>query len=235
MDSRSARETLPTFTRSTSLSRSCPLNKAAQADRGVRSLTVTDDLRPDDAMPGEKARTPSYAPSRRTPPMMSAASGGRPLAPGTVKRIHGILRRALNQGVEKEGVPDVRLHDLRHFVATQLLSAGVDVRTVAGRLGHRSAQRGFNVAARSEQSTGRTHRDRRARATHRPSVAYRFLPVGCRMKPFIRFLLPERLASEWQQSRKPGEPLRRVALTWCFTWQPVRDSNPCRHLERVVS
>lgn len=35
---------------------------------------------------------------------------------------------------------DVRLHDVRHFVATQLLSAGVDnVRTVAGRLGHRNA------------------------------------------------------------------------------------------------
>lgn len=30
----------------------------------------------------------------------------------------------------------VRLHDLRHFTATQLISAGVDVRTVAGRLGH---------------------------------------------------------------------------------------------------
>lgn len=30
----------------------------------------------------------------------------------------------------------VRLHDLRHFTATQLIGAGVDVRTVAGRLGH---------------------------------------------------------------------------------------------------
>jgi integrase len=28
------------------------------------------------------------------------------------------------------------LHDLRHFSATQLLAAGVDLRTVAGRLGH---------------------------------------------------------------------------------------------------
>lgn len=34
------------------------------------------------------------------------------------------------------GVPTVRLHDLRHFTATQLIGAGVDVRTVAGRLGH---------------------------------------------------------------------------------------------------
>jgi integrase len=32
--------------------------------------------------------------------------------------------------------PSVRLHDLRHFTATQLIGAGVDVRTVAGRLGH---------------------------------------------------------------------------------------------------
>ena len=31
---------------------------------------------------------------------------------------------------------DVRLHDLRHFHATRLLVAGVDVATVAGRLGH---------------------------------------------------------------------------------------------------
>jgi integrase len=34
------------------------------------------------------------------------------------------------------GLDGVRLHDLRHYVATQLLGAGVDPRTVAGRLGH---------------------------------------------------------------------------------------------------
>jgi integrase len=36
----------------------------------------------------------------------------------------------------KADLRDVRLHDLRHYVATQLLGAGVDPRTVAGRLGH---------------------------------------------------------------------------------------------------
>ena len=46
-----------------------------------------------------------------------------------------------------EGLHAVRLHDLRHFVATQLLSAGVDVRTVAGRLGHRNAATTLNVYA----------------------------------------------------------------------------------------
>ena len=34
------------------------------------------------------------------------------------------------------GLGQVRLHDLRHFTATQLIGGGVDVRTVAGRLGH---------------------------------------------------------------------------------------------------
>lgn len=33
--------------------------------------------------------------------------------------------------------PSVRLHDLRHFVATQLLARGVPIKTVAERLGHR--------------------------------------------------------------------------------------------------
>jgi site-specific recombinase XerD len=31
---------------------------------------------------------------------------------------------------------DSHLHALRHYTATELLSAGVDLRTVAGRLGH---------------------------------------------------------------------------------------------------
>ena len=34
------------------------------------------------------------------------------------------------------GAPDVRLHDLRHFTATQLIHAGMDIRTVADFLGH---------------------------------------------------------------------------------------------------
>jgi integrase len=33
----------------------------------------------------------------------------------------------------------VKLHHLRHFNATQLLSAGTDIRTVTGRLGHANA------------------------------------------------------------------------------------------------
>jgi integrase len=37
---------------------------------------------------------------------------------------------------KRAGVEGVRLHDLRHFVATELLAAGYSVTSVAGRLGN---------------------------------------------------------------------------------------------------
>jgi len=40
------------------------------------------------------------------------------------------VSRRFRKLCEREAVTGVRLHDLRHFVATQLLSAGVDVRTL---------------------------------------------------------------------------------------------------------
>jgi integrase len=58
-----------------------------------------------------------------------------------------------------EELPNVRLHDLRHFVATPLLSAGVDVRTVAGRLGHRNAATTLNVYAYFLQEADRSVAD----------------------------------------------------------------------------
>jgi integrase len=50
------------------------------------------------------------------------------------------LRRSL-------GLDGVRLHDVRHFVATSLLAAGVDPRTVAGRLGHARTSTTLDVYA----------------------------------------------------------------------------------------
>ena len=64
--------------------------------------------------------------------------GQQPWLPDSVSRRFRLLcRRAQLDGV--------RLHDLRHYVATQLLAAGVDLRTVAGRLGHRNAATTLNV------------------------------------------------------------------------------------------
>ncbi|MGH9188978.1 MAG: tyrosine-type recombinase/integrase [Acidimicrobiales bacterium] len=64
--------------------------------------------------------------------------GSQPWYPDSVSRAFTRLCR-------RADIPSVRLHDLRHYVATRLLAAGVDVRTVAGRLGHRNAATTLNV------------------------------------------------------------------------------------------
>jgi integrase len=55
--------------------------------------------------------------------------GSIPYRPDTVTSFFIRVRDAV-------GAPTVRLHDLRHFTATQLIAANMDIRTVAGRLGH---------------------------------------------------------------------------------------------------
>ena len=55
-----------------------------------------------------------------------------PWRPNYVTLAFGRLRDEL-------GLDGVKLHHLRHFSATQLLSAGIDIRTVSGRLGHANA------------------------------------------------------------------------------------------------
>lgn len=54
--------------------------------------------------------------------------GGQPLKPGTVTQRYS--RMATRLGM------DTHIHALRHYSATELIAAGVDIRTVAGRLGH---------------------------------------------------------------------------------------------------
>jgi integrase len=54
-----------------------------------------------------------------------------PLLPSTVTQKYRRLATRL-------GLRSTRIHSLRHYSATELLTAGVDLRTVAGRLGHGS-------------------------------------------------------------------------------------------------
>jgi integrase len=66
------------------------------------------------------------------------ADGLRPWRPDSVTRRFNWVR-------DRVGLEHVRLHDLRHYVATRLISAGVDVRTVANRLGHASPTTTLNT------------------------------------------------------------------------------------------
>lgn len=55
--------------------------------------------------------------------------------------------RFFGQTKRDAGIFDVRLHDLRHFGATQALAAGVPITTVAYRLGHSKVTTTLNVYA----------------------------------------------------------------------------------------
>jgi integrase len=57
-----------------------------------------------------------------------APDSSRPLVPSSLSQRYSRLAKRL--GIE------THLHCLRHYSATELIAAGVDVRTVAGRLGH---------------------------------------------------------------------------------------------------
>lgn len=63
---------------------------------------------------------------------------GTPWWPSSVSRKFRLLCEAV-------GVEGIRLHDLRHYVATQLIGAGEDVRSVAERLGHSQASTTLNT------------------------------------------------------------------------------------------
>jgi integrase len=60
--------------------------------------------------------------------------GLKPLAPSTISHRWRVVRNAC------QGVSGVRFHDIRHTHVSELLAAGVDVRTVAGRVGHSSSR-----------------------------------------------------------------------------------------------
>jgi len=86
----------------------------------------------------ERARLCEHELDERAFVFSNEADGSKCWYPDSVSRSFARLCR-------KAGLKGVRLHDLRHYVATRLLSAGVDVRTVAGRLGHRNAATTLNV------------------------------------------------------------------------------------------
>jgi len=86
----------------------------------------------------ERARLCEHELDRRAFVFSNEVDGSGCWYPDSVSRAFARLCR-------KAGIKGVRMHDLRHYVATRLLSEGVDVRTVAGRLGHRNASTTLNV------------------------------------------------------------------------------------------
>ena len=65
----------------------------------------------------------------------------KPWMPNYITLAFGRLAKQLNLG-------GLRLHDLRHFVATRMLAGGQDVKTVSGRLGHANAATTLTIYAK---------------------------------------------------------------------------------------
>jgi integrase len=65
--------------------------------------------------------------------VFSHDAGVNPWRPDYATHAFAALRKSLD-------LDGVRLHDLRHFVATQMLAAGASAVQTAGRLGHSTPQ-----------------------------------------------------------------------------------------------
>jgi integrase len=92
---------------------------------------------------------------------------------------------------------DMNLHQLRHYSATELISAGVDVRTVAGRLGHG----GGGTTTLKVYSAWRAEADQRAAGT-----------LGVRMPaPPVEVDAAVPLAVPPVEIDDDGSPYRRIA------------------------
>jgi len=72
----------------------------------------------------------------------SRLDGAKPWLPNWLTKRFIAARRAA-------GLPHFRLHDLRHFMATEMLAAGVPIATVSQRLSHARASTTLNVYAHS--------------------------------------------------------------------------------------
>jgi len=70
------------------------------------------------------------------------ADGATPWLPNWTTKEFIRARRAA-------GLPQFRLHDLRHFMATEMLAAGVPIVTVSQRLSHARVSTTLNVYAHS--------------------------------------------------------------------------------------
>lgn len=71
------------------------------------------------------------------------------------------LNRHFDSVIKEQGLPKTTIHNLRHLAASELIRAGVDVRTVSAILGHANAYTTLSVYAHAFQDSMRDALDRR--------------------------------------------------------------------------
>ncbi len=71
---------------------------------------------------------------------------------GTTLNLNNLRFQDFWPTIKRAGLPRVRIHDLRHFHASLLLANGVDIASVAGRMGH--ASKSFTLATYGHEMPG---------------------------------------------------------------------------------
>jgi integrase len=113
-------------------------------NHGRRTISLDtatiDELRAHRISMEERARSIDMALGRDAFIFSNEPDGVQPWKPHSVNNWWNIVRARVE-------AKDVRLHDLRHFQATMLLKAGIPVKNVAARIGHRDAATTLNIYA----------------------------------------------------------------------------------------
>lgn len=58
---------------------------------------------------------------------------------------NGVLNKALERGIKKAGVPEIRIHDFRHSHASLCIELGMNVLAISKRLGHKNIETTLNT------------------------------------------------------------------------------------------
>jgi integrase len=116
------------------------VQRAATKTSRVRRLYI--DERTAGALARERrGRDPTAAAAHDVADLVFTDADGAPLSPQrTTHRFRRTVRRL-------DGVPPIRLHDVRHTHATLLLAAGVPIKVVSERLGHATIAMTLDVYA----------------------------------------------------------------------------------------
>ena len=126
--------------------------------------------------------------------------------PGRIRSVRAaVIDPAIRRLAAKLKLRSTRLHLLRHYSATELVAAGVDLRTVAGRLGHGSS----GATTLKVYAAWVYEADRRA-ATTIASVMPKPVPVQAPRGPYEQ--IAEAIRDDIRTGRlKPGDQLPTVA------------------------
>ena len=130
----------------------------------MRGIVTPARQWPDEPLKSDMSRTPIPIPRELALDLSAAVAAGeglsvvtseigRPAGPWVIERA---IRRARTQ---VDGLPEgFRFHDLRHFYASALIAAGLDVKVVQARLRHASATTTLNVYGHLWPDTDETSR-----------------------------------------------------------------------------